>query len=782
MVNPNYLLITDEVYMCADKLMASSLSMNDDTNTISGLTTSHMFSKNNGSKWIAYKDESQNSFPGTVTVIVATKDEQAIKAVDYDASTNYATTGTLVRYNGSYWTNGWYANAGEIPGSAEVWKKAGTVSISTQATFNFTPFTGQKAKDFQSSEKARIAEQRKIIGYFPEWGVYEAHNYFTPDKIDFSQLTHLNYAFSIVKDGEAVVYDTWKGPELLPQLRELTAQAGVTYMVSFGGWSNVDAFEKAVSTGSGIDKLVASMVSFMQEYDFDGIDVDWEYPDSSSEKGQFTSLIQKLRSKLDQLGLQQDKYYQLTAAVTTNHNNVGYINLAVTAPLFDSVNVMAYDIHGAFDPITGHNAPLFANHLDSDPLLNVASTMKVYHETYGVPKRKLMMGIPYYGRGWGGVAPTEKIKGLPGLFAAGTATVKGAWDDTDFTGTNPYYVLKEKLASGAYKRYWDDESKVPYLYNASTKEFLTYDDPESIQTKVDYILDQDFGGTILWDLSGDTADHELGKIVAQLKDTDVDGGDDEPVISGDIANPALFSQWTDFDVNTYNNIIRFGLKFDVSESDFLSGQYDIYVNDLLCETVLKGTFTAFHHDDSDTGSNISHNGTTRAGYSEENGSVITVKSGRLPLHPDDVISVVSQQNGVSQTVLKMTTTRQMLQIGLVAEVDGLENFTISSWYPNVRNMSYPAATVILSHNYAHKYQVHLNGKCVADMETFADGGHNCDQIHFIGLTRTADAYCVMPEIVFKQGDDFKLYEVSNGAKTLVGQITVPEGIIFGNTI
>jgi len=287
-----------------------------------------------------------------------------------------------------------------------------------------------------------VAQQRKVIGYFPEWGVYEAHNYFTPDKIDFSQITHLNYGFGIVKNGEVVIHDTYKAPELLRQLDKMTEDAGVTNMISVGGWNNSfeGVFEAATATDAGVDKLANSMLAFMLEWGFDGIDVDWEYPDTDAEKAQFTKLMQSLRSKLDAQGKKDDKYYQLSAAVTTNHNNIGFINPAVTTPLMDSVNVMAYDIHGAFDPITGHNAPLYANSQDADQKLNVASTLKEYAETYNVPKNKLMVGIPYYGRGWGNVEPTEIIKGLPGLFAPGSVTSQGATSSSGEIHRNRRYA------------------------------------------------------------------------------------------------------------------------------------------------------------------------------------------------------------------------------------------------------------------------------------------------------------------------------------------------------
>lgn len=541
---------------------AAALSANDSTNTISGLDSTQMISRDNGKSWEAYTSEKQNAFPGTLTVKIAQKDDTAINAVDYDPAATYSQAGTVVRYNGYYWTNKWWADAGALPGSDEVWAKGAKIAINTLATFTFTPYTGQAAIDFQKQQKAKVAEQRKVIGYFPEWGVYEAHEYFTPEKIDFSQLTHLNYGFAVVKNGEVGIHDTYKAPELLRQLDKMTEEAGVTNMISVGGWNNSleGVFEAATATDAGVDKLANSMLAFMLEWGFDGIDVDWEYPDTDAEKAQFTKLMQSLRSKLDAQGKKDDKYYQLSAAVTTNHNNIAFINPAVTTPLMDSVNVMAYDFHGAFDAITGHNAPLRANRQDADQKFNTTAAMKEYAETYNVPKNKLMVGIPYYGRGWGNVEPTEIIPGLPGLFAPGSATVQGAWDDAgQFTGTNPWYVLKEKLANGGFTRYWDSESRVPYMYNASTKELLTYDDPQSIREKVDFINNEGYGGAIVWDLSGDTPDHELGKIVKDVKDAQVQ------------------SEAKDLRLQYFNNVLNIVAVLDEAHQTG-ENRYMVYVN------------------------------------------------------------------------------------------------------------------------------------------------------------------------------------------------------------
>jgi len=503
---------------------AATLTANDQTNTITGLDSSQMLSKDNGVNWIAYQNESQNNFPGNVTITVAVKDDKAIESQIYDPSQTYSTAGTVVRYNNYYWRSLWWVNPGEYPGENSVWEKGERINIQTLGIFDFTPYTGQAAIDFQNQQKAKVAGQRKIYGYFPEWGVYDAHRNFTPEKIDYSTITHLNYGFGIVKNGEVITHDTEQGPALMRDLDKRTEAAGVTNIISIGGWNNSleGEFETATATDAGVEKLANSVVNYMLTWGFDGVDVDWEYPDTEAEKDQFTKLITSLRSKLDDQGIKDDKYYQLSAAVTASHSKIQYVDPAKTTPLLDSVNVMTYDFHGAFDPITGHNAPLHANSKDDDQKFNAASAMAEYANTWKVPKNKLMMGIPWYGRGWGDVEPTEIVKGLPGLFAPGTATVHGEWDDVgQFTGTNPWYRLKEMLASGDYTRYWDPESMVPYLYDSKTKEFFTYDDPQSVREKVNYIKQQGYGGAIVWDLSGDTDTHELGNIVVDVIKDDV---------------------------------------------------------------------------------------------------------------------------------------------------------------------------------------------------------------------------------------------------------------------
>lgn len=534
------LLLASCTVMASYTAMASDgvLLVDDQQNIIVGLTDLKMYSTDGGKTWheiyAGGKDENgkEIKFFGEAEVIVAEYDWEFFEYA-YDETKVYDQKSQYIIYDDSLWQNQWWAGPGQLPGTDPVWRRIGDAKPDIIKVLRFSPYTGQQAQDFQKQLKEALSSKRKVIGYFPEWGVYKAHDYFTPEKVAYNQISHLNYGFAVVTSAGIVeTHDTGKGPALMKELAKRTKEAGVINMLSVGGYTNsqvcaercnepeenqVKVFEAATATPQRVERLASSIVDYMIQWGFDGVDIDWEYPSTEKQAAQYTQLIKSLRAKLDALGLKNDRYYQLSSAVTANHNNIKYTNPAETAPLLDSVNVMSYDYHGAFDAITGHNSPLYANSLDSDKKFNIDSTMKEYNQTWGIPKNKLMVGLSWYGRAWDFVSANENIAGLPGLFNSGRAGVKGQWDDkNEFTGTNPYRKLKQMALDKQFQRYWDAQAHVPYLYNASAQEFYTYDDTDSIREKVNYIEREGYGGAIIWDLSGDTDDHELGAISAKL--------------------------------------------------------------------------------------------------------------------------------------------------------------------------------------------------------------------------------------------------------------------------
>lgn len=516
----------------------SGLVMDDTANIINGLTDAHMWSNDNGASWT--RGTENQIFRGTQKVIVANFDEQIVSAEPWTAK-SYA-GGSIVLYKNALWTNSYWAEANQAPGSAPMWSKVKDVPAGI-ATFNFNKFTGSAADDYQKAQAETVQNQKKVIGYFANWQGYKTDyepnnpDYssatvdgkgYDPVDVPFDKITHVNYGFMIIDPttGKLTSNDPWAdyadggGRNYIGQINDLADENDVTSMVSIGGWNNsVDdlAFDIVTKTPEKMDAFTDEAVKFMLDYKFDGIDIDWEYPDNEDRKTKFIALMKQLREKLTAAGKENDTYYQLSIAVTASHEKMEFIAPEVVNEYVDNFNVMTYDFRGGFDTQTGHHSGLYATETDKDKKFNVSSAMKEYSETYSIPKNKLMVGMSYYSRGFANVETGEL--GAP----SSGAPVGGTWDDPALpAGLMPWFQLKElevkanEDPNDALVAKWDDQAKAPYIYNADTKEFYTYDNIQSIQEKVNWTIENQYGGAIIWELSYDTTDAELSSIVEHV--------------------------------------------------------------------------------------------------------------------------------------------------------------------------------------------------------------------------------------------------------------------------
>jgi chitinase len=188
---------------------------------------------------------------------------------------------------------------------------------------------------------------------------------------------------------------------------------------------------------------------------------------------------------------------------------MAHIQVDKIHPYLDWLNVMTYDFHGGWDKTTGFNAPLYpvTSGPDAHGLgtkLNADSAIKSYLAA-GVPPEKLVLGVPFYGRAWGGVKTVDN-----GLFQSQATPAHGAWD----RGTFEYYNLAAKYI-GKYERHWQDEAKVPWLFDAKSGLMISYDDPQSIKLKAAYAREHKLGGVMIWELSGDDGQ---GTLMAAARD------------------------------------------------------------------------------------------------------------------------------------------------------------------------------------------------------------------------------------------------------------------------
>lgn len=374
------------------------------------------------------------------------------------------------------------------------------------------------------------ATNKRVITYFPSWGMYEAgQQNITVDDIPWDKVSQVNHAFfEITNDFKIQTTDSYADFECAdfkhsPEWGEgLAGHFGeyqyykskypdVKIIIAVGGWTRSDKFHAAASTEQNRKTLAQSMVDTMKKYPFiDGIDIDWEYPTETrapedqydrgsvggpEDKHNFTLLLKTIRETFDQNGM-KDKL--LTVAVSAGESKIHNTEPDQYAQYVDAIGVMTYDFAGDWDNVTGHLAGLYHNPEDTTrPKFDTDDAMKIYSEEYNVPKSKLYAGSPLYSRGWGNVAPGPNGDGL---FQPGNKNFTG---NLGTGGQYSWYDIKNIEKTAGWVKYRDPIAKVPYLYNSSTKQFLTYEDETSLQDRINYINDNGYGGLIVWDCSGD---------------------------------------------------------------------------------------------------------------------------------------------------------------------------------------------------------------------------------------------------------------------------------------
>lgn len=345
----------------------------------------------------------------------------------------------------------------------------------------------------------------KIVGYLAGWNVGGARQFRIAD-IPADKFTHLNYAFGKVSaDGLCAADDLKSDPINFADLQKLKQRdPQLKTLISLGGADGSKYFSVAAKTADSRKQFVASCVRFMQDNGFDGIDIDWEFPSNTAEKQNYAALLSELRARLG-------ARYLLTIAAPAGPEEYTDVAWSSIARDLDWINLMTYDFAGSWSALTNFNAPLYASSTDPSKSKNAkadnGNAAVLAYLAAGVPANKILLGVPFYGRGWKGVADNyhglyQKFDGVP------KGSDVGAFD---------YRDLKQNYLS-TYTRYWNEEAQVPWLYNPATQVMISYDDPESIGLKADYARAQKLGGVMIWEISADDDQHSLlNAIVARLR-------------------------------------------------------------------------------------------------------------------------------------------------------------------------------------------------------------------------------------------------------------------------
>ncbi len=318
----------------------------------------------------------------------------------------------------------------------------------------------------KSGEEAIAAsrESKVVVAYVTSWSEV------MPDP---QYMTHINYAFGHVNESfNGVKIDNEERLRQIVDLRKQKPELKV--LLSIGGWGS-GRFSELAANDEYRRAFAADCDRVVKEFALDGIDIDWEYPTSSmanissspDDTENFTLLMQDIRAAIG-----NEK--ELTLATVASAR---YIDFKAILPSVDFVNIMAYDMASA----PKHHSALYPSGHSGDITSDGAVTA---HLKAGVPPSKLVMGMPFYGRGGDGYPSFQDYN-------------KVGNTDTQYT---------EK---------WDEVAQVPYLADKNDTLVFGFENPRSLAIKCQYILDKDLLGGMYWDYSGDNEQGDLRRTVAE---------------------------------------------------------------------------------------------------------------------------------------------------------------------------------------------------------------------------------------------------------------------------
>ncbi|KAF7596873.1 hypothetical protein BBP40_011918 [Aspergillus hancockii] len=364
--------------------------------------------------------------------------------------------------------------------------------------------TAQPTTQPPSGGSNNTSSGKVVAGYWGGWNMARPCGTMKPEEIPAESLTHLIFSFGFVAPNTYEIQpmpDT--DPALFTQVTNVKKKnPNLKVLIALGGWSHTDpgpyqaVFTTMVSTPENRQKFIKNLLTFLPQYGFDGVDIDWEYPGatdrggSPSDKENFTRLLQEMRQAF------QGRFLVTFAGPTSPWYLEGY-DLKGASEATDWINVMAYDIHGTWETpkqVLGHT-----NLSDINRFLENFSKA-------GVSPSKLVLGTAFYGRSY-------KLA-EPGCTKPG-CTFSGPGDQgpcSKNTGYLSYKEIKDIINAGA-KPTLDQAGAMQYL-TWGQNNWVAYDDAQTIKMKVDYANQKGLKGVMSWAIDLDDERMSLTKALS----------------------------------------------------------------------------------------------------------------------------------------------------------------------------------------------------------------------------------------------------------------------------
>lgn len=313
------------------------------------------------------------------------------------------------------------------------------------------------------------------------------------DKYPMEKLNQIIFSFCHLK-GNKLNIDNAKDTATILKLTSLkTKLPELKVLLSLGGWGGCKTCSPVFSDDNNRKEFARSVKKLCEDFNADGIDLDWEYPAipgppghpyKPEDRANFTALITTLRATLG-------SKYQISFAAggftTFLEKSVEWDKVM---PLVDRVNLMTYDLVHGYSTVTGHQTPLYST---PEQIESTDHAVK-YLDSIGVPKNKIVIGAAFYARS----------------FKVDSNYNNGLYQSAKFQNFIPYRNFnRADLEQEGYSYFWDRTAHAPFLYNPDTKLFYTFDDEKSLKGKTKYAMENGLNGIMFWQLTDDNDKHDL---------------------------------------------------------------------------------------------------------------------------------------------------------------------------------------------------------------------------------------------------------------------------------
>jgi chitinase len=308
------------------------------------------------------------------------------------------------------------------------------------------------------------------VGYYPEW----MQNEFPVSEIDLSVVTHVIHAFAWPdSEGNVLSYSNM----LNPSHSETIHAGGGKFLLALGGWGNDLGFSTVAASSELRSTFINNLIDVCDTYGYDGIDMDWEFPQNNYDRQNLNFLMAEMDSSFNE----HNPNWLITMAVPVSNWGGQWFDFSFLQFYVDFFNAMTYDMHGSWTDHAGHNSPLYQSP-PGDPDGSCHTGINYLVNSRGIPESQTNLGLPFWGKRYD------------------TSTINGA-----FTGTvvdKRYYEIPALIDNG-WTYHWDSDAYCPYLVKDDQTKILTFDDPESIRHKCEYALERELGGVMIWALGYD---------------------------------------------------------------------------------------------------------------------------------------------------------------------------------------------------------------------------------------------------------------------------------------